>query len=35
MVDKESFEAFLEDPHSLTERIHGLMGDYRWSCVTT
>ena len=29
MVDKESFEAFLEDLHSLTERIHGLMGDYK------
>jgi hypothetical protein len=29
MVDKESFEAFLEDLHSLIERIHGLMGDYK------
>lgn len=29
MADKESSEAFLEDLHSLTERIHGLMGDYK------
>jgi hypothetical protein len=29
MVDKESFEALLEDLHSLTERIHRLMGDYK------
>jgi hypothetical protein len=25
----ESFEALLDDLHSLTERIHGLMGDYK------
>ncbi|KAH8662766.1 prion-inhibition and propagation-domain-containing protein [Ilyonectria robusta] len=29
MVDKEAFEALLKDLHSLTERIHELMGDYR------
>jgi hypothetical protein len=28
-VDRESFEALLDDLHSLTERIHGLMGDYK------
>lgn len=29
MVDKEAFEALLKDLHSLIERIHELMGDYR------
>lgn len=29
MVDKEAFEALLNDLHSLIERIHELMGDYR------
>jgi hypothetical protein len=29
MVDKEAFEALLQDLHSLIERIHELMGDYR------
>lgn len=28
-VDKEAFEALLKDIHSLTERIHELVGDYR------
>jgi hypothetical protein len=28
-VDRESFEALLDDLHGLTERIHGLMGDYK------
>ncbi|KAF7552673.1 hypothetical protein G7Z17_g4174 [Cylindrodendrum hubeiense] len=29
MVDKEAFEALLKDLHTLIERIHQLMGDYR------
>lgn len=29
MVDKEAFEALLDDLHSLNERIHELMGDCR------
>lgn len=29
MVDKEAFEALLGDLHTLTERIHELMGDYK------
>jgi hypothetical protein len=28
-IDRESFEALLDDLHSLTERIHGLMVDYK------
>lgn len=28
-VDKDAFEALLKDIHSLTERIHELVGDYR------
>lgn len=29
VVDKDAFEALLDDLHSLTERIHELMGDYK------
>lgn len=29
MIDREAFEALLEDLHNLTERIHELMDDYR------
>lgn len=33
VVDKEAFEALLKDIHSLIERVHELMGDYRVKCI--